>query len=188
MTPTIIELDVGARQSDVRVQVDPAFSIVGRVVAKDDHARGIGGVGVTSNALQPPATTITTQSDNDGSFELVGMLRGKYVLSADGRGMLFESGIRVDLADKDVTDALIEMHGAVSLSGRIEPPMIAQIGLARPGGDPPCTLSRQGRGEHRESSHGLRFQGKPRVSFALSTYGCSDPNGVSLGMLMCPAQ
>ncbi len=141
VTPTVIELDVGAHQSDVRVLVDPAFSIVGRVVAKDDHARGIEGVTISAMALHSAPTTISAQSDSDGSFELVGALPDKYILSADRRGMLFETGIDIDVTDKVVTGALIEMRSAVTLFGRVEPPIAAQIGVARAGGDPLADIS-----------------------------------------------
>ena len=141
VTPTTVELEAAAHVGDVRVLVDPAFSIVGRVVAQDDHARGIDGVAISAMGVHAAGTTMTTQSDRDGVFELVGMLPDKYLLSADRRGMLVETGVVIDVTDKDVTDTVIEMRSAVTLSGRVEPPMIAKIGFARAGGDLLADLS-----------------------------------------------
>ena len=135
VTPTLVELGTGEHADDVRVNVDPAVSIVGRVVAKEDHARGIDGVMVNAMGMTDRMWLVNSVSDADGNYELVGMLPGKYMLSADKRGMLFEGGVQVEVVDADVTDVMIEMRTGATLSGRVDPPVGAQIAVARSGGD-----------------------------------------------------
>lgn len=133
--PTTLELGIGEHAEHVRVAVDPAFSIAGRVVAKEDHTRGLGGVMVNAMAMGDRIWPVQDLSDVDGNFELVGLLQGQYMLSADKRGMLFEGGVPVAIGDADVSDITIEMRTGATLSGRVDPPVAAQIALARVGGD-----------------------------------------------------
>lgn len=133
--PSTLELGIGGQAEHVRVLVDPAFSIVGRVVAKEDHTRGLGGVMVNAMAMGDRIWPVQDLSDADGNFELVGLLPGEYMLSADKRGMLFEGGVPVEIGDTDVSNITIEMRTGATVSGRVDPPGIAQIALARVGGD-----------------------------------------------------
>lgn len=135
VTPTLVDLDVGQQKDDVRVSVDGAFSIVGRVVSTNDSARGIPGVAVNAMRFDHAVWPAVGVSDADGNFELVGMLPGQHMLSAEKRGMLFEGGIEVNLVDSDITDVTIAMRSGLTISGRVEPPVVAQIALARPGGN-----------------------------------------------------
>jgi hypothetical protein len=135
LTPTVVELDNAEHLDNVEVKVDAASSILGRVVAKDDTSRGIAGVAVSAMKWKARPWRAEGVSDAAGNFEIVGLVPGKYVLSADRRGMIFEGGVQVEVVDVDVTEVTIEMRTGVNLSGRVEPPLVAQVALARVGDD-----------------------------------------------------
>ncbi len=135
VTPTVVDLAVDQRQDDVRVSVDAAFSIVGRVVSATDAVRGIPGVAVHAMPFDQGSWPAAVVSDEDGNFELVGMLPGQHALSAQKRGLMFERGADVSVVDSDVTAVTIAMRSGLTISGRVEPPGVVQIGLARPVGN-----------------------------------------------------
>jgi len=135
LTPTFVELDNAEHLDNVEVKVDAASSILGRVVAKDDTSRGIAGVAVGAIKWEGRMWRAQGVSDVAGNFEIVGLVPGKYALSADRRGMIFEGGVQVEVVDADVTDVTIAMRTGVNLSGRLEPPLVAQVALARVGDD-----------------------------------------------------
>ncbi|MBA3461476.1 MAG: carboxypeptidase regulatory-like domain-containing protein [Deltaproteobacteria bacterium] len=135
VTPTVVDLDNAEHLDNVEVKVDPASSILGRVVAKDDTTRGISGVAVSAMKWEARPWRAQGVSDAAGNFEIAGLVPGQYVLSADRRGMIFGGGVQVDVVDADVTGVTIEMRAGVNLSGRVEPPLVAQVAIARVGDD-----------------------------------------------------
>lgn len=130
-TPTIIELGLGQHANGTKVVVDPAASIIGRVVAANEPTRGIAGATVHAVLSDGRFASVTTLSNADGSFELVGMMRGWHLLAAEKRGLLLERRGEVEIEDRDVTGVTITMREGVTLSGRVEPPGVATIALAR---------------------------------------------------------
>ena len=135
VTPTVVSLDTAEQLDSVEVRVDAASSILGRVVAKDDTTRGIPGVAVSAMTWEARPWRAQGVSDGAGNFEIVGLVPGQYVLSADRRGMIVEGGVQVQVVDADVTGVTIEMRAGVNLSGRVEPPLVAQVAIARVGDD-----------------------------------------------------
>ncbi len=131
--PTTVELGIGEDVSGVRVMVDHAFSISGKVVQKGNAKQGIAGVmiggfamtaGMLAQALDPSAA--------DGSFEIVGVKPASYMLFCLGEHQVPEIGKSVEVVDKDVTGVIVEMATGAKLSGRVDPPGIATI-TAEPG-------------------------------------------------------
>ena len=114
--------------ADVDVVLDPAFAIRGRAVLDTDPDRGVAGAEVT---VRPdvgghPATAVT---DEDGRFEVNGVVPGRYQLSALQTEMVARPAALRELVDRDLVDVRIEMKRGATLAGRVEPPAIAQIGI-----------------------------------------------------------
>ena len=129
-SPTVVELGIGEQVDGVRIVVDRAFSISGRVVHTGKPTEGIPGVrlGVFSIATQEMAVA-TDPSADDGTFEIVGVKPASYMIFAIGEGVIPEIGKPVEVIDKDVTDLTVEMMTGVTLSGRVDPAAIASIGI-----------------------------------------------------------
>jgi hypothetical protein len=130
-SPTVVELGIGEEVDGVRVIVDTAFSISGRVVNKVKPAEGIAGVriGVFSisggeQAMAPDPT------GSDGAFEIVGVRAASYMMFAIGDGVMPEIGKPIEVADKDVKDVIVEMSFGVTVSGRVDPAAIAVLGIS----------------------------------------------------------
>ncbi|HEY5925706.1 MAG TPA: carboxypeptidase regulatory-like domain-containing protein [Kofleriaceae bacterium] len=127
--PTPVQLGIGEQVDDIIVLVDGAFSISGRVVRKGTK-EGIAGArlgafsmgnGAQGEALEP--------SDADGAFEIPGLRPGSYMMFAGAEGSMLEIGKNVDIVDRDVTDVIVELGAGVTLSGRVDPAMVATVSL-----------------------------------------------------------
>jgi hypothetical protein len=127
--PTAVQLGIGEEVDGIVVLVDGAFSISGRVVKKGTKD-GIAGArigafsmsgGTQGEALEP--------TDSDGAFEIPGMRAGSYMLFAGAEGWMLEIGHNVEVVDRDVTDVIVELSAGVALSGRVEPPGVAEVAL-----------------------------------------------------------
>ncbi|HEX5061774.1 MAG TPA: carboxypeptidase regulatory-like domain-containing protein, partial [Kofleriaceae bacterium] len=81
--------------------------------------------GAAGEALEP--------SDPDGAFEIPGMRPGSYMMAAGAEGSMIEIGKSVQVVDKDVTDVIVELSSGVTLSGRVEPAAVAELGLEMEG-------------------------------------------------------
>jgi protocatechuate 3,4-dioxygenase beta subunit len=133
-SPTVVELGIGEQVDGVRVVVDRARAISGRVVVKGTQT-GIAGVHVAAwsmgSGVQAEAPDPT---DANGAFELVGVRPGTYLLAAIAEDEMPEIGKNVEVADKDVTGVVVEMAAGATVSGRVDPPSRAQLGIT-PAGD-----------------------------------------------------
>ena len=125
---TRVELD-GPEVNDVQVVVDEAYIVAGRVVAKTTK-QGIAGATISAMPLRDGGPQVTAVSDNDGTFEISGLRPESYALHASKPGLLFEMSANVEVVNADVTDVTIEVQAGATLEGRVDPPVVAQIGFA----------------------------------------------------------
>ena len=128
--PTIVELGIGEQVEGVTVIVDRAYTISGTVIERGT-TKGVEGIrlgvfsmgsGETAFALSPSAA--------DGTFEILGVRPVSYMMFAFGEDVIPEIGKPVEVVDKDVSGVTVEMAGGVTVSGRVEPPAVATIGIA----------------------------------------------------------
>ncbi|MBA2541928.1 MAG: carboxypeptidase regulatory-like domain-containing protein [Deltaproteobacteria bacterium] len=128
--PTVVELGIGEHLEGVRIVVDVAFSISGRVVRAGKPAEGIAGVMLGCFSIGTgQAEMASDPSDDTGAFEIWGVKPASYMMFAIGKDAIPEIGKPVEVVDKDVTDIVIEMATGATLTGRVEPGMISSIGL-----------------------------------------------------------
>ena len=67
---------------------------------------------------------------DDGYFRIDGVHNGSYIVGAAGENRVVAMmGQNVTVKDADVTDVLVELDAGATLSGRVEPPSAAHIGL-----------------------------------------------------------
>jgi protocatechuate 3,4-dioxygenase beta subunit len=133
-SPTTVEVGIGEQIDGVRVLVDHALSISGRVVDKASH-QGLPGAHVA-------AWTMATQSkaeapdptDKDGAFEIVGVKPGSYLLLVMAEDKMPDLGKTVEVTDKDVTGVVVEVSTGATLQGRVDPSAVASIEL-QPAGE-----------------------------------------------------
>lgn len=113
----------------IELEVDPAFSISGRVIQKGEHGIGVEGVEVTATPTHPPFMFVSASTDASGAFQLVGLRPGEYSLIGHNEGHMAALDKTVTIADKDVDDVTLEIDVGVTISGRIEPATAATVGL-----------------------------------------------------------
>jgi protocatechuate 3,4-dioxygenase beta subunit/membrane-associated protease RseP (regulator of RpoE activity) len=129
-TPTTVELGIGEQVEGVRVLVDHALSISGRVIDKVSK-HGIEGAHVGAFSIAAAAyAQAPDPTDKDGAFEIVGVKPGSYMLVVIADDEMPDIGKPVEVEQKDVTGVVIELGVGATLSGRVEPPSRATIGLA----------------------------------------------------------
>ncbi|HEU0032482.1 MAG TPA: carboxypeptidase regulatory-like domain-containing protein [Kofleriaceae bacterium] len=134
-SPTVVELGIGEQVDGVRIVVDRAFSITGRVVEKGAPDKGVPGVqlGAFSMGSQAFAQALDPSAD-DGSFEIIGVQPASYMLFAVGETVVPEIGKPVEVVDHDVKDVIVEMTAGVTLAGRVEPGAVTVVSLEMPKG------------------------------------------------------
>ncbi len=126
---TVVELGIGEQVDGVRVIVDRAYSISGTVVDSGSK-KGIPGVRLGAFSIGTGQVAVAPDpSDADGTFEIVGVRPGSYMMFAIGETTMPEIGKSVEVVDKDITDLVIEMGVGVTVSGRVEPGTIAAISV-----------------------------------------------------------
>ncbi len=128
--PTTVDLGIGEQVDGVKVVVDHAFTISGRVVHAGKPAEGIAGVrlGIFSLATSKSGLAIDP-TDEDGAFEVLGVEPASYMIFAIGDGVIPEIGKQVEVVDKDVSGVVVELASGVTLSGRVEPGVTAVLGI-----------------------------------------------------------
>jgi hypothetical protein len=139
-TPTTVAVGIGEQLDGVRVIVDRAYSISGRVVRKSEPAQGLPGITLGAFSIAAKAFGLALEpSADDGAFEIVGLRPASYIVGAIGEGTVPEIGKNVEIVDKDIEGLVIEMSAGVTVSGRVEPAMAAarmsiemagQVGIA----------------------------------------------------------
>ncbi len=121
--PTGVAVGIGEQVDGVRVLVDRAYSISGKTVKKPG-GEPIAGITLGAFSLLSKQLGLALQpSDKDGSFEIVGLRPGSYLVFAVGEGAVPEVGSNVDVVDKDVTGVVVPLEIGVTIAGRVEPPL-----------------------------------------------------------------
>ncbi|MBS1120038.1 MAG: hypothetical protein H6Q90_2266, partial [Deltaproteobacteria bacterium] len=128
-SPTVVKLGIGEQVEDVRVAIDRAFSIKGRVVRKGKPSEGLPGVALTAGNLSRDRAIAPAPTGVDGEFEIVGVRPGRYFLAAFAEGMMLEIGQPVEVIDRDVDGVIVEMSAGSTVSGRVDGAAIAAIGV-----------------------------------------------------------
>ncbi|MCA9719601.1 MAG: carboxypeptidase regulatory-like domain-containing protein, partial [Myxococcales bacterium] len=124
-TPTTVALAVAEQRAGVRVVVDDAHTLRGRVVVRGDSSRGVAGASVVAAAAGPFEPRTTT--DEQGAFTLHGVLAGPVTLRASARGYLRSLGGESRTVDGDQDDIVLELDAGRFVRGRVEPPVVAEI-------------------------------------------------------------
>ena len=127
-SPTAVQLGIGEQVEDVQVLVDGAFSIIGRVVKKGTED-GIAGARLGAFSMTGDNAEALAPTDETGAFEIPGLRPGSLMLFAAAEGSMLEIGKSVEIVDRDVTGVVVELATGVTISGRIEPPAVATVGL-----------------------------------------------------------
>lgn len=127
--PTVVELGIGEQVEGVRVIVDRAYSISGTVI-EGTTKKGIPGVRVAVFSISGGQVAVAPDpSDADGAFEIVGVKAASYTIFALGETAMPEIGKPVEVVDKDITGLVIEMGIGVTVTGRVEPGVVASISV-----------------------------------------------------------
>jgi len=144
-SPTTITLGIGEQVDNVKIVVDHAFSISGTVVNKGTK-QGIAGIRVGAFTMASGDSASADPTEADGTFEIVGVRPAAYLLFAMGEGVMPEMGKSVEVVAKNVTDVVVEMSTGVTLSGRVDPPVVASPPRERGRQDQPrqCDGGREG--------------------------------------------
>jgi protocatechuate 3,4-dioxygenase beta subunit len=121
---TSVSVGIGEQVDGVRVLVERAYSISGRVVQKGKPDKGVPGITLGAFSIAAKAFGLAIEpSGPDGSFEIYGVKPATYMLFAVGEGTVPEIGKNVEVVDKDVTDVIVEMSTGVTVSGVVSPPL-----------------------------------------------------------------
>ena len=132
--PVELALGIGEQMDDVRLLVDHAVAIRGRVVTSGTPVEGVAGSQVSAYS---PGTRLmvsaTALSAPDGSFEILGVLPASYWLAADGDDHAPSRGELFAVSDQDVDGAIVEVERGVTVTGRVEPAGRAQIAVTAGG-------------------------------------------------------
>jgi hypothetical protein len=124
-----VELGIAEQVAGVRVLVDRAFKISGRVVDKVDH-HGLAGATVRLDSFRDIAATPAT-SDGSGAFTLDGLVPGTKTLYGLADGHMPVKLQPIVLKDRDLDGVVMELERGVTVSGRIEPAGQAWLHLER---------------------------------------------------------
>jgi protocatechuate 3,4-dioxygenase beta subunit len=128
--PTEVEVGIAEEVTGVVILVDKAYSITGYVVDKRDKDKGIDGVLVGAYNFNGQVHLARDSTAEDGFFEIHGVQNGTFMIGAAGEERVVAlMGQQVTVKDADVTDVIVELDAGITLSGRVDPPNAARIGL-----------------------------------------------------------
>ena len=128
--PTEVEVGIAEEVTGVVVLVDKAYTIAGFVVDKRDKNKGIDGVLVGAYNFNGQVHLSRDSTAEDGYFEIHGVQNGTFMIGAAGEERVVAlMGQQVTVKDADVKDVIIELDAGATLSGRVDPPNAARIGL-----------------------------------------------------------
>ena len=113
----------------IELEVDPAFSISGRVVQRGEPGIGVEGVDVSAHLARGPFMFVKASTDASGAFEIVGLRPGEYSLMAHSEQHVAMLDKPVTINDHDVDDVTLEIDVGVTISGRVQPATAATVGL-----------------------------------------------------------
>jgi hypothetical protein len=128
--PTEVEIGIGEEVTGIVILVDRAYSITGYVVEKGDKDVGIDGVLVAAYNFSGQVHMARDSSAEDGYFEIHGLQNGSFMIGAAGEERVVAlMGQNVTVKDDDLKDVIVELDSGATLSGRVDPPTTARIGL-----------------------------------------------------------
>ncbi len=134
-SPTVVGVAIGDQVDGVKVLVDRAYSISGRVVRKGKPAEGLPGVTLGAFSIAAKSFGLALEpSARDGAFEIVGLKPASYIVGAVGEGSVPEIGKTFDIVDHDLEGVIVEMAAGVTLSGRVEPAIASTVISVEPAG------------------------------------------------------
>ena len=125
--PTVVPLAMSEHVTDADVFVIAAHDLRGRVVASDDPERGISGAEV--QLLDNERFSPRTRTDAEGNFVLPGVLAGPVTITASADGYLPSIPGTTVQAGPDASETTITLDSAPTITGRVEPPMVAQVSI-----------------------------------------------------------
>lgn len=127
-----VPVGIGESVTGIELVLDPAYTLSGFVVPKGDPDGAVEGVMVGAYSISPPSLTVAAvPTDEDGYFEILGVLPGNYTVGAIGEDVLPNiSGTAAVVHDHDLTDLLVEMDVGLWIRGRVDPPAPAKISLS----------------------------------------------------------
>ncbi|MBL4637669.1 MAG: carboxypeptidase regulatory-like domain-containing protein, partial [Kofleriaceae bacterium] len=129
--PVKIDLGIADTIVGIEIVVTRAHSIFGQVVEAEDSSQGVEGVQLMALDMRTQKFVVSLQnSDKDGQFEIPGVLPGSYMVMAyhdELLGSFMET--HVTMVDKDIDDLTISLKRGSVLRGRVEPPMVTEVGL-----------------------------------------------------------
>lgn len=110
----------------IELEVDPAYSLSGRVV--DKGGQGIEDVLVLAARTRAPWSD-SASTDASGFFQIVGLNPGEYLLTAVNDTNQVKIDTPIAIRDQDLGDVVIEIDVGVTISGRVEPATVAVVGV-----------------------------------------------------------
>ncbi len=127
-----VPVGIGESVTGIELVLDEAYTLSGFVVPKGDHEGAVEGVMVGAYSISPPSLTVAVApTDEEGYFEILGMLPGNYTVGAIGDDVLPNiTGTSAVVHDQDITDLLVEMDVGHRIRGTVDPPGPAKISLA----------------------------------------------------------
>lgn len=129
-TPTVVTIGIGEQLEDVKVLVDHAYTISGRVVRKGKTDEGLPGIMLGAFSIASQAFGFSIEpSDSDGAYKIVGLKKGSYNMFAFGEGSVPDVGKAVEIVDRDLENVIIELDAGVTVSGRVDP-ATADVGIS----------------------------------------------------------
>ncbi len=129
--PVKIDLGIADTIVGIEIVVTRAHSVFGQVVEAEDSSQGVEGVQLMALDMRTQKFVVSLEnSDKDGQFEIPGVLPGSYMVMAyhdELLGSFMET--HVTMVDKDIDDLTISLKRGSVLRGRVEPPMVTEVGL-----------------------------------------------------------
>ena len=130
--PLVATLGIGEAVTGVELWIEAAPYVAGRVV--DERGRGIADAAVV---IMAPTSAEAATTDADGAFRVLGVEPGTYRVMASHRDHQPAAPQQLVVAERPVTDVVIELAASPRVVGRVEPPTEAAISVdpdAGPGG------------------------------------------------------
>jgi len=121
--PTIVGLGVAEQVTDVELLVGAAPTVSGTVV--DEANAPVPGVEVL--AMGRGRDGASAKTDAKGAFVLSGLSPGSFTLMARDDKHTPVFGPPIDLADKDVTGAVVRVRRGLEIVGRVDPPQACSV-------------------------------------------------------------
>lgn len=126
--PAQVVLGIADQVEGVVLQADPAFNATGTVFAEGRPSAGLEGLSITTLSRD---AQLTTTSGPDGRFELRGLRPGTHPLLVVGSSVIPSlMQVSVTIADEDATGLEVPIESGVEVSGRVDPPGVANVELA----------------------------------------------------------